>query len=81
MNHLLDLITPNNIIFHLEANSKEEVIRKLVEHAIVHNMIKIEFKDEIILSLMKIIMRLHCSHKCLLFANVEDFLCIVFITF
>ncbi|MDX1960623.1 MAG: PTS sugar transporter subunit IIA [Leptospiraceae bacterium] len=52
MNHLLDLISQENIIYDLNASSKEEVIRKLVSHAKETNLIEEYCFDDIIHSLM-----------------------------
>jgi PTS system fructose-specific IIA component len=52
MNHLLELITAENIIYDLKAQSKEEVINKLVDHGIQIGMLKSEFKEEITNSLL-----------------------------
>lgn len=51
MNHLIELITPDNIFYDFKADSKEQVISQLVEHGIKIGIIKEENKSEIELSL------------------------------
>lgn len=52
MNHLLELITSENIIYNFTANSKEEVIQTLVQHGIKIGVIQDDCKDEITQSLI-----------------------------
>lgn len=52
MKALLELITPTNIIYQFEAGTKEEVISKLVDHAIHTGLIQEEHKDDIMTSLL-----------------------------
>jgi PTS system fructose-specific IIA component len=52
MNHLLDLVTKENIIYDFKAESKEDVIRKLVLHALNTNLITLDTKEEVIISLL-----------------------------
>lgn len=52
MNHLLELITPNNIIYDLKAKDKESVIASLVEHGVKIGSIANSASQEIITSLL-----------------------------
>ncbi len=52
MNHLIELITPENVFYDLKANSKEDVISQLVSHGIKIGIINEENKDEIEISLL-----------------------------
>ena len=52
MNHLIELITPDNIFYDLKANSKEEVISQLVAHGVKIGSINEENKVEIETSLL-----------------------------
>ncbi|MCB1178982.1 MAG: PTS sugar transporter subunit IIA, partial [Leptospiraceae bacterium] len=52
MNNLLELITENNVIYNLEAVSKEEVIQKLVDHGVLVELFSDDLKNELIESLM-----------------------------
>lgn len=52
MNHLLELITPNNIIYDLKATDKESVISILVEHGVQIGSISETASAEIIESLL-----------------------------
>ena len=52
MNHLLELITPNNIIYDLKAKDKESVISILVEHGVQIGSITEAASAEIINSLL-----------------------------
>ncbi|MCB1142983.1 MAG: PTS sugar transporter subunit IIA [Leptospiraceae bacterium] len=52
MNHLLDLITPENILYDFQAQSKEDVIRRLIHHGISINLFRKEDSEEIIDSLL-----------------------------
>ncbi len=52
MNHLLELITPNNIIYDLKATDKESVISNLVEHGVQIGSISETASAEIIESLL-----------------------------
>ncbi|HMV76596.1 MAG TPA: PTS sugar transporter subunit IIA [Leptospiraceae bacterium] len=53
MNHLLELVTRSNIVYNLQAESKEEVIRKLVEHACSIRLVSSEKADEIVYLLLE----------------------------
>lgn len=50
--NFLDLIAPNNILFELKADSKEEVIHNLVMFGVKNMIFEDEMADEIILSLI-----------------------------
>ncbi len=52
MNHFIELLEEKNFILNFSASSKEEVIHKLVSHAIGTNSISSEHKDEIITALL-----------------------------
>lgn len=52
MNHLLELITPNNIIYDLKASDKESVIAHLVDHGVRIGSIAESASSEIITSLL-----------------------------
>jgi mannitol/fructose-specific phosphotransferase system IIA component (Ntr-type) len=52
MNHLLELITPNNIIYDLKASDKESVITLLVDHGVRIGSIAESASAEIITSLL-----------------------------
>ena len=52
MNHLLELINPNNIIYDLKATDKENVISILVEHGVKIGSIADSASGEIIASLL-----------------------------
>ena len=52
MNHLLELITPNNIIYDLKAKDKESVISILVEHGVRIGSITEAASAEIVTSLL-----------------------------
>ena len=52
MNHLLELLTPANVIFNLKASSKEEVINRLLDHALQSGLIKDSEKEEIFQALV-----------------------------
>jgi mannitol/fructose-specific phosphotransferase system IIA component (Ntr-type) len=47
MNHLLELITPSNVYYNFHADSKDDVIRKLVKFGISSKDINEEYIDEI----------------------------------
>jgi mannitol/fructose-specific phosphotransferase system IIA component (Ntr-type) len=52
MNHLLDLITPNNIIYDFQAETKEDVLRKLVIFGTNRNLLDEKNTEELIESLL-----------------------------
>jgi mannitol/fructose-specific phosphotransferase system IIA component (Ntr-type) len=52
MNHLIDLITKDNIIYNFEANSKEDVINKMVNYGMSIDLFEPEHSKEIIDSLI-----------------------------
>jgi mannitol/fructose-specific phosphotransferase system IIA component (Ntr-type) len=52
MNHLLDLLTPNNIIYDFHAETKEEVLRKLVIFGTSIKLLDEKDTEEIIESLL-----------------------------
>jgi mannitol/fructose-specific phosphotransferase system IIA component (Ntr-type) len=52
MNHLLDLLTPNNIIYDFHAKTKEEVLRKLVIFGTSIKLLDEKDTEEIIESLL-----------------------------
>lgn len=52
MNHLLELVTPENILYDFNANDKEEVIRKLVKFGIKINLLEESHSEELIESLL-----------------------------
>jgi fructose-specific phosphotransferase system IIA component len=52
MNHLLELITKENLIYDFQATSKEDVIRRLVEHGTSIDYFTSEHSQEIFTSLM-----------------------------
>ncbi len=52
MNHLLELITPSNVYYNFHADSKEDVIRKLVKFGVSSKIINEDYIDEIIDSLL-----------------------------
>lgn len=54
MNRLLELLSPENIVFDFKASSKEEVIEKLVGHLIATKTLELDEKgnQEIISSLL-----------------------------
>jgi mannitol/fructose-specific phosphotransferase system IIA component (Ntr-type) len=52
MNHLLDLITPNNIIYDFHAETKEEVLRKLVIFGTSIKLLDEKNTEELIESLL-----------------------------
>lgn len=52
MNQLLDILTPDNIIFGLTAKDKEEILQKLVQKAVDTDQISPEIQAEIYNSLL-----------------------------
>lgn len=52
MNHLIELINSENIIYDLEASSKEDVIRKLVKYGIEINYFDEQHAENMIEALM-----------------------------
>jgi len=52
MNHLLDLITPNNIIYDFHAETKEDVLRKLVIFGTSRKLLDEKNTEELIESLL-----------------------------
>jgi len=52
MNHLLDLLTPNNIIYDFHAETKEEVLRKLVIFGTSIKLLDEKDTEELIESLL-----------------------------
>ncbi|MCC5816470.1 MAG: PTS sugar transporter subunit IIA [Leptospira sp.] len=52
MNHLVDILNESNIIFDFQAESKEEVIQKMVDHLVSVGELEVEKKDDIIKSLI-----------------------------
>lgn len=52
MNHLVDILNDSNIIFDFEANSKEEVIQKMVDQLVQVGQLDIDKKDEIVTALL-----------------------------
>lgn len=53
MNHLLEIMNEKNVIFNFHAESKEDVIRKLVEHLVQIGELEESIKEEIIHLLMQ----------------------------
>jgi mannitol/fructose-specific phosphotransferase system IIA component (Ntr-type) len=52
MNHLLDLLTPNNIIYDFHAETKEEVLRKLIIFGTSIKLLDEKDTEELIESLL-----------------------------
>lgn len=52
MNHLRELVKKNNVLYNLVADSKEEVIQKLVRYGVENGILQVEFEKELIISLL-----------------------------
>jgi mannitol/fructose-specific phosphotransferase system IIA component (Ntr-type) len=52
MNQLLELVSKENIIYDLNASTKEDVIQKLVSHALSTNLIEESLFEEVVVSLL-----------------------------
>jgi mannitol/fructose-specific phosphotransferase system IIA component (Ntr-type) len=52
MNRLLELITPHNVIYDFNAETKEDVIRKLINFGIINNLLDKDIIEEIVESLL-----------------------------
>ncbi len=52
MNYLLDLLGPENIIYELQASSKEETLKSLMRHAVKNGILAESVQDEVLVSLL-----------------------------
>lgn len=52
MNHLVDILNESNIIFDFQAESKEEVISKLVDHLVSIGELESAQRDDIVSALL-----------------------------